>query len=76
MSVPFEREAPPVITQTSATRCWAAALESWMQAQQLPITLTQERLVQIFRTVPGLCNAARTVPRQRSAPVCWYISPG
>lgn len=53
MSVPFEREPPPVITQTSATRCWAAALESWMQAEQMQIVLQQERLVDIFRTVPG-----------------------
>jgi hypothetical protein len=53
MSVPFEREPPPVITQSSATRCWAAALESWMQAEQMQIVLTQERLVDVFRTVPG-----------------------
>lgn len=53
MSVPFEREPPQVVTQSSATRCWAAALECWMQAEQLPIVFSQERLVQIFRNVPG-----------------------
>ena len=53
MSVPFEREPPPVVTQNSPTRCWAAALESWMQAEQMPIVISQERLVEIFRRVPG-----------------------
>ncbi len=53
MTVPFEREPPPVITQTSPTRCWAAALESWMQAEEMSIVLAQERLVEIFRRVPG-----------------------
>lgn len=53
MSVPFEREPPEVVTQSSPTRCWAAALECWMQAENLPIVYSQDRLVQIFRTVPG-----------------------
>jgi hypothetical protein len=53
MSVPFERQPPEPVTQTSPTRCWAAALECWMQAERLPIVLPQERLVEIFRTVPG-----------------------
>lgn len=53
MSVPFEREPPPVISQTSPTRCWAAALESWMQAERMPVVIAQERLVDIFRATPG-----------------------
>ena len=53
MSVPFEREPPPVVSQSSPTRCWAAALESWMEAERLPIVISQERLVDIFRRVPG-----------------------
>lgn len=53
MSVPFEREAPEVVTQSSPTRCWAAALECWMQAECLPIVFSQDRLVEIFRNIPG-----------------------
>lgn len=57
MSVPFERDPPRVITQTSPTRCWAAALESWMIAERLPVVIPQNRLIQIFRTVPGALQA-------------------
>lgn len=57
MSVPFERPAPPVVTQASPTRCWAAALESWMRAEEMNITISQDSLVNAFRSVPGALQA-------------------
>jgi hypothetical protein len=53
MSIPFERPAPPVVTQSSMTCCWAAALESWRRAEEMPGNVSQEFLLGAFRSVPG-----------------------
>jgi len=35
------------------TCCWAAALESWRRAEEMPGNLSQEDLLRAFRAVPG-----------------------